>query len=86
LHDTPRQSQRERAEQAEGAIAATSRSAIRGRKWCGRRKRGAHLTTLSVNQRGRDQPQALRFGSAIARTKTTMHSAGGSRNQLDLHP
>jgi hypothetical protein len=51
-----------------------------------RRKRGAHLTTLSVYQRGRDQPEPLRFGSAIARTKTTMHSAGGSRNRLDPDP
>jgi hypothetical protein len=43
-------------------MGRSKQEAVRAPQW------GAHLTTLSVNQRGRDQPQTLRFGSAITRT------------------
>lgn len=49
---------------------------------------GAHLTTLSVNQRGRNQPQTLRFGSAITRTADNDASPAsaeqGSRAQFGI--
>jgi hypothetical protein len=53
-------------------VPPTGRRALDRRQRCGRRKRGAHLTTLSVNQRGRDQPRTLRFGPAITRTAPMM--------------
>jgi transposase len=69
--DVERRLERRARRAGRGRLSA-SRCRSPRRRRCGRRKRGAHLTTRSVNQRGRDQPQALRFGSAITRTATMM--------------
>lgn len=53
---------------------AAAKQAVRGRK------SGAHLTTLSVNQRDRAQPGSLSFGSAITRTRSIMHRGSSPRN------
>jgi len=60
-------------------IGGSSRTGLQAGRRCGRRKRGAHLTTLSVNQRGRDEPQTLRFGSAITRTNDDDASPSSAR-------
>jgi transposase len=70
--EAERRLERERVEQAEAAYRRLVADRSTSGSGAGDATGAAHLTTLSVNQRGRDQPQTLHFGSAITRTMTMM--------------
>ena len=67
--------------------SASSPTGFQAGSRCGSRKRGAHLTTLCVNQRGRDQPRPCASVRRVSRTTPTMRLAPGhGKTGLDLHP
>ena len=67
--------------------SASSRTGCQAGSRCGSRKWGAHLTTQSVNQRGRDQPRPCASVRRVSRTRTTMRlTPGRGKTGLDLHP